>query len=208
MTRPGTVLRRIRRAVLARRRPLAAVAAGLAVAAALQANAAPPSPRVVVAVAGHDLPAAVRIEAGDLATRAFAPGSVPAGVVTAAQAVGRTTVGPVRSGEPLTDARLLGRSLLDGYPGAVAAPVRIGDPAAVALLRVGDRINLLAADPQGRDEARVLAYDAPVIVLPRRSSTGTDLVSGALVVVAVPPQTALALASAGVTSFLSLTISR
>lgn len=209
MTRPGTVLRRVRRAILARRRPLAALSAGLAVAAALQAHAAPPSPRVMVAVAARDLPAAARIEAGDLTTRAFAPGSVPAGVVTAAGAVGRTTVGPVRSGEPLTDARLLGRSLLAGYPGDVAAPVRIGDPAAVALLRVGDRIDLLAADPQGADEARVLADDVPVIALPRRSTdTGTDLVSGALVVVAVPPQTALTLAAAGVTSFLSLTISR
>jgi Flp pilus assembly protein CpaB len=208
MNRPRLVLRRVRRAILARRRPLAALSAGLAVAAALQANAAPPSPTVPVLVAAHDLPAAARVAARDLTTRPFPPGSVPAGVVTAAQAVGRTTVGPVRSGEPLTDARLLGRALLRGYPGAVAAPVRIGDPGAVALLRVGDRINLLAADPEGAAEAQVLAYDVPVVALPRQATVGTDLVSGALVVVAVPAETARALAAAGFSSFLSLTISR
>jgi Flp pilus assembly protein CpaB len=213
MTPPRLLARRIRRAVLARRRGLAAVSAGLAVAAAVQAHAPPPNPMVAVLVAAHDLPAAVRLQAGDLATRPFSPGSVPAGVVTAAAAVGRTTVGPVRAGEPLTDARLLGRSLLAGYPGAVAATVRIGDPAAVGLLRVGDRIDLLAADPDGTDPqgtgaARVLAEDVPVVALPRAVATGTDLVSGAPVVVAVPPETARLLAGAGVRSFLSLTVSR
>jgi Flp pilus assembly protein CpaB len=208
MTRLARLVRRTRRGVLARRRPIAALCAGLAVAAGLRANAAPPTPRTTLLVAAHDLPGAAALRPEDLSTRSFAPDSVPAGVLSSpAQALGRTTVGPVRAGEPLTDARLVGRSMLAGYPGTVATPVRIGDPAAVGLVRVGDRVDLLASDPQGAGEAALLAHDAPVIAIPRRT-TSTDLVSGALIVVAVPDTTARSLAAAGVTSFLSLTISR
>ncbi len=206
MSRPVRLLRRTRRALLARRRLVAALCAGLAVAAALQAQAAPPEPRTAVLVAAHDLAAGTRLDAADLTTRAFAPDTVPAGAVTTTGAQGRTTVGPVRAGEPITDARLLGRALLAGYPGAVAAPVRIADPAAAGLLRVGDRIDVLAADPQGSG-ARVVAHDVPVLVLPGRGNTGTDLVSGALVVVAAPPEVARDLAATGVSSVLSLTVS-
>ncbi len=208
MTRLGVTRRRIRRAVLARRRPLAALCAGLAVVAALQAHAAPAPVRTPVLVAAHDLPASVRLAADDLAVRPFLPDTVPDGLVTEADALGRTTVGPVRAGEPLTDARLLDGSLLDGYPGAVAAPVRIGDPAAARLLRVGDRVDLLAADPQGATTARVLAHGVPVLAVPGRPGAGTDLVSGALVVVAVPEQTAGLLAAAAATSLISVTLSR
>ena len=209
MTRLGLPLRRLRRAVLARRRPLAAACAGLAVLAAVQANAAPPPPRTSVLVAARDLGGGVVVRAADLTRRSFAPDSVPTGVLGSARdAVGRTTVTPVRAGEPLTDVRLLSRSLLAGYPGSVAAPVRIGDPGAAALLRVGDRVDVLAADPQGAGPAVVVAPDAPVIALPGRAAGGTDLVSGALVVVAVPAATARDLAGAGVTSFLSVTLNR
>lgn len=205
MTRPAALLRRTRRALLARRRLLAALCAGLAVAAALQAVAAPPQPRATVLVAAHDLAAGARLGADDLATRGFASGTAPAGTLTATQALGRTTVGPVRAGEPLTDVRVLGRPLLDALGDAVAAPVRIADPAAVSLLEVGDRIDVLAADPQGGG-ARVVVSDAPVLALPGRGASGTDLVSGALVVVAVPPEVARDLAAAGVDSVLSLTL--
>jgi Flp pilus assembly protein CpaB len=209
MTRLGPLLHRSRRAVLARRRPLAALCAGLAVLAGLQAHAAPPPPRTSVLVAAHDLPGGVVVRARDLTRRSFAPDSVPAGTLGGARAaVGRTTVAPLRAGEPLTDVRLLSGSLLAGYPGTVATPVRIGDPGAVALLRVGDRVDVLAADPQGSGPATVLAADAPVVALPRRATGGTDLVSGALVVLAVPAGTARDLAGAGVRSFLSVTISR
>ena len=56
--------------------------------------------------------------------------------------------GPVRAGEPLTDVRLVGASLAAAYPGAVAVPVRLPDAGMAALLRVGDRIDLVAADPR------------------------------------------------------------
>ena len=200
-------LRRLRRLVLARRRPLAAVCAALAVAVALQANAAPPPPRTWVLTAARDLAPGVTVSAEDLTAVAFDPASVPVGVLSRAEAVGRTTVGPVRAGEPLTDVRLLDDGLLARYPGAVVAPVRIGDAASVDLLRVGDRVTVLAADPQSRAPAETVAEAVPVVAVPRRGSDA-GLGSGALVVVAVDPQTARALAGAGVSAFLSIVLVR
>lgn len=204
-----STLRRLRRAVLARRRVLAAVFAALAVATALRANAAPPPPRVPVLVASHDVAAGTTLSAGDVTSVGFAPGSVPDGVVESrAAALGRTTVGPITAGEPLTEVRLLGAGLLERYPGTVAAPVRLGDRATVGLLRVGDRIDILAADPQGSGPAVVAAHDVPVIAIPPRRDARAGLSGGGLVLVAVPDQTARALAGYGVRTFLSAVIVR
>lgn len=203
--RPRPRRRRLRRAVLAHRRPLAAAAAGLAVLAGLQAGASPAPPTIDLLVAAHDLPAGAVVTAGDLTRAAFTPGSVPAGAVRSDQAaLGRTTTGPVRAGEPITDVRLLGGSLLEGHPGLVAAPVRIADAAAVSLLRVGDRVDVIAADPEGSDQAVVVAESATVVALPR--SAETALASGGLVVLAVTEQTARELAASAVSSYLSVVL--
>ena len=144
----------------------------------------------------------------DLQRTPYLPGSVPAGTLReAAAVVGRTTAGPVRAKEALTDASLVTASLLDGYPGLVAVPVRIGDPGAVRLLRVGDRVDLLAADPQGGSSARVVGSDVPVLSIPRAVEDSPGLTNGgALVVVGVPDASVGALAQAGVSSFLSVVL--
>lgn len=207
MSRLAVVYRRIRRTVLARRRLLAAVCAALAVAAGLQAAAGPPAPKTMVLTATHDLASGSVVRASDLRSTPFAPDTVPSGVLaSAADAVGRTTAAPVRVGEAITDVRLVSGSMLAGYPGLVAAPVRIGDPGAVDLLRVGDRIDLIAADPQGRAEARVIAADVPVISIPRQRETAPTTVQGGLIVVAISDRAAKDLATAGVSSYLSLVI--
>lgn len=208
VVRRPRLLTRLRRAVLARRRLVAAVCAALAVASALQANAAPPPTRLQVLTAAHDLPPGSTLTDDDLTTTAFAPGSVPSGAVSRQRALGRTTVGPVRAGEPLTDARLLDDRLLAAYPGAVVAPVRVGDAATVGLLRVGDRVDILAADPQDDAPAVTVAERVPVVGIPPRRGTDPAFASGALVVVAVDPATARALAGAAVSTFLSVVIVR
>ena len=193
--------------MLARRRPLAAVCAAVAVVATLQANAAPPPPRVPVLTAAHDLPAGAVLRPDDLTSTPFDPESVPDRVLRGvSQAVGRTTTTPVRAGEALTDARLLAASLLDGYPGLVAVPVRIGDPGAVRLLRVGDRVDLLAADPQGEQEARTVGRDVPVLAIPRAGDESPGLTNGALVVLGLADGEAATVAQAAVTSFLSVVL--
>jgi Flp pilus assembly protein CpaB len=196
--------------VLARRRILAAVLAGLAVLVAVRANAAPPPPTATVLTAARDLPAGALVGADDLTSAQFAPDSVPAGVLPRpAAAVGRTTTGPVRAGEPLTDVRLLAPDLLAGYPGLVAAPVRIGDPGTARLLRVGDRISLIAADPQGEAEPVEVARAVPVIALPRApSGPSAGLAGGALVVVAVSSEVARELAGHAIASFLTAVVVR
>ncbi|HEY0773750.1 MAG TPA: Flp pilus assembly protein CpaB [Nocardioidaceae bacterium] len=206
LTRPRPRRRgRLRRAVLARRRVLAAVAAGFAVVVGLQAAAPPPVATRTVLTAARDLPAGAVLDPGDLTRSAFLPGTVPAGALTeASEVVGRTTTGPVHAGEALTDVRLVSGSLLDGYPGRVAVPVRVADPGAVALLRVGDLVEVIAADPQGRSEAVVVASEAPVLAVPQ--ATEGALASGGLVVLAVTDETARALAAAAVSGYLSLAI--
>src|SRR4051794_23064350 len=100
------LLRPVRRAVLARRRLLAAALTAVAVASGIRAVAAPPAAAVPVRVAARDLPAGMVLAAGDLRTTGFAPASVPDGL--SVDAVGRTLAAPLRAGEPVTDVRLVG----------------------------------------------------------------------------------------------------
>ena len=209
MNRLAVLHRRFRRLILARRRLLAAVAAATAVAAGLQAAAGPPPSRAMVLTAARDIPGGTVVRAADLEPVPFDPATVPTGVLeSAGHAVGRTTAGPVRAGEPITDVRLLSGSLVAGYPGTVAVPLRVGDPGAVGLLRVGDRIDVVAADPQGAREPVVVAADVPVVALPRTRDTGLATAPGGLMVVAVPEQSAPEVAAAGVAAFLSVVIRR
>lgn len=204
---PFSRWRRLRRTVMARRRTLAALVAGLAVLAALQAAAPPPVATRSVLTASRDLPAGAVLRAGDVVDTAFLPESVPSGALSSvAEAVGRTTTGPVRAGEPLTDVRLVTGSLLDGYPGRVAVPVRVADPGAVELLAVGDLVDVISADPQGRGEAVVVAARAPVVAVPRAEEAA--LASGGLVVLAVSEETARALAASAVAGYVSVAITR
>ncbi len=77
--------------------------------------------------AARDIAAGTVVRPGDLTRTSVRPGVGPRRVLAgAAAASGRTTAGPLRAGEPITDVRLLTSSLLDGYPGlvAVAGPDR------------------------------------------------------------------------------------
>jgi Flp pilus assembly protein CpaB len=197
--------RRVRRAVLARRRLLAALLAGVAVAAGVQATAAPPPPAVAVLTAARDLPAGAVIGDDDLVAVGFAPGSVPSGA--ARNPVGRTLAAPVRRGEPVTDVRLVGPALTAGDPGLTAVPVRLPDAGMVALLEVGDRIDLIGTDPQSSG-ASVVASGVPVLAIPRPStdSSGTGP-SGGLVVVGVAPTEVTTLTDASVRLFLTFAFS-
>ncbi|MFI8514894.1 hypothetical protein ACIGHB_27590 [Streptomyces sp. NPDC085460] len=92
----------------------------------------------------------------------------------------------------------------------VSAPVRIADAEAVRLLRAGDRVDVIAAPlvnsapGDGGSAARVVARSARVAEVPQSGETRSD--GGALIVLAVPRATATALAGAGVTSQLAVTL--
>lgn len=200
----------VRRAVLRRRRLLSALCVAAAVLAGMRAVSPAPPPTESVLTAARDLPSGTVLDPGDLITRQLPEGSAPDGLATGDEVIGRTVAAPLRRGEPVTDFRLVGPSLLDGYPGLVAVPVRIPDAGAAALLEVGDRVDLLATDPSGSDPALVVAPGAQVVALPAedQGTSGFGGVSGRLVVVATSQGVSEELAAQAVRGFLSLALSR
>lgn len=218
MKLPGAV-RELRRAVGWHRRLLAAGLAAASVALAISALSPPPPAAVEVVTAGRDLPPGVVLTAADLATARLPPAVVPAGTLRpGAPLAGRVLATAIRRGEPLTDVRLVGRPLLAALAGdgLVAAPVRIADAASVTLLRPGDLLDVLTAGSPGgltadgspappAAAAATVATGVTVLTVP---SVGPDGVGGdgALVLLAVRPETATALARAAATSRLSYTL--
>lgn len=197
-------LRRLHRRVLLHRRPLAALTAAGAVLAALHATSPAPPETVSVWTAGRDLPGGTVLQQADLARTQFSLDTVPADVVEDPdEVIGRTLAAPMSRGEVLTGLRTVARGLLRGYPGRTAVPLRITDAAVVDLLRVGDRVSLVVADPDGRNTPRLLAVDVPVVAIPREDEDalagGTP---GRLLVAAVPTGSASEVAASAATSIL------
>ena len=195
-----------------RRRWLAAGLAGLAALLALRATSPPPPPTRPVVVAAHDLAAGRALSAGDLVVRRLPPEAVPSGAAsTTGRWAGRVLAGPVRSGEVLTDRRVVEPGLVAGYPGMVAVPVRVAEAGVLRLLRVGDEVDLVAAPVEGAGRAYVAAPAARVVAVPRAEQAGSapvdtvDAVGGGLVVVGVPADQALGLVAAASTRLLTVT---
>src|SRR5690606_1171995 len=151
----------------------------------------------------------------DLEPVTFPAELVPAGAVRAHDRPrGHVLAAPMRAGEPLTNARLLGPDLASAYgDDLVAAPVRIADPGSVQLLKVGDRVDVLAVPtafepasattPEATsDPAFAVAEAAPVIAIPEPDATGSF--DGALVVLAVSSEVAAELARWQVSARLSV----
>ena len=209
------ILRRLRRAVLARRRLLAALLAALAVLSAVRAAAEPAVPTGPVVVAARDLPGGTTVLRSDLRVEQLPVDARPGGSTSeVAPLTGRVLAAPLREGEPVTDVRVVAPGLLDGFPGLVAAPVRVTDPATVALLAPGDRVDVVAASPDS-GRAEVVVPDAHVAAVPQPSAQGGStggamdgMTAGGLVVLAVTEPQALALAGAAASSVLSVVLSR
>jgi pilus assembly protein CpaB len=115
---------------------------------------APGAPSTTIVVAARDIPAGQVLTAADLRTVDLPTAIAPSHAArSAATLLGRVAVGPMRRGEPVTDARIVGPGLTAGLAAdeAAAVPVRLADPETAALVRVGDRIDVLGApiDPDG-----------------------------------------------------------
>src|SRR5213080_623274 len=177
--------------------------------------------RVVVMAGGpRRLPAARDLSGGsplgsdDVRAVALPIGSVPSGALRSdAPVAGRLLAAPMRRGEPLTDVRLLGPSLLTALPepGLVAVPVRVADgSAAAALVHPGDVVDVLAVDDpvSGRDGGRPATVAAAVRVVAVPARVGSSGDGGGLVVVAVDRMQAASLAEASSGARLSLALRR
>ncbi|WP_144070103.1 SAF domain-containing protein [Nonomuraea indica] len=173
------------------RRTIAAVLAGAGV--LLGYSALRPTQGAPVLVAARDLSPGVLRPADLVAVPLDHP---PDGAIRSG-AVGRVLAGPMRRGEPLTDARLLHTLRLP--PGTVATPVRIADADAVRLISPGSTIGVLAAW-EGQ-AAQLVADDVTVVTIPP-----ADDDKGALIVLATTPAQAGTLTAAQAGGHLSITI--
>jgi Flp pilus assembly protein CpaB len=155
---------------------------------------------VPVLVAARDVPAGSTLSPDDVRIRDLPATYAPAGALPEpGAAVGRILTGSARTGEPLTDVRLVGREstlLATGDPNAVAVPVRLTDAAVADLLRPGSRVDVVG-DPG------VLANDAVVIAV--RPSEGVSA-KGRLVVVALPRSAAAKVAAASLAQPVTVTL--
>ncbi|WP_326825811.1 RcpC/CpaB family pilus assembly protein [Streptosporangium sp. NBC_01756] len=196
-------MRAFRRFLGRRHRVIAAVAAALATVCAL-IGLRPDTASVTVLAAARDLPSGA-LDAADMKAVALRPDTVPDGAVRPGTPVtGRVLTGPMRRGEPLTDTRLLGPSLLAAHgPGTVATPVRVADPETARLLSPGDVVDVLAASSTWEDAApaRTVAEDVIVLTTPDGEQD-----RGALIVLATTSDQAVKLASAQAGGHLSITI--
>lgn len=191
------------------RRKLAVVAAMGATAAGITA-ATPPAPQTVgVVVAARQLTGGQRVTAGDLTTRQLLRPAIPDDAVADPSAVlGRTLVAPLSRGSVLTTLSVIGDHPTVTH-GNVIAPVRISDAAVIGLLRVGDRVDIVAADPESGGGAHLIAEQVRVVTIPRSSDSGSSLAPDSgdpqtLVLVEVSTDQATALADAAAGSQLSI----
>lgn len=197
-TRPGWT-----RTVHARR-AVAAVLVVLAGVLALRGD--PSSASTDVVVAARDLAPGQVIAAEDLRTTTVGVRVVPDGAVTSVDAVaGRTTAGAVRTGETLTDVRVVGPSLAalaTGSTSATSVPVRLSDPDVAALLRPGDEVDVVVlGDDAG--EVRTLAEGAVVLAVQPEDERRTG--DGRLVVLGVPAPDAATVAAATLEAAVTVT---
>ncbi len=183
LSRPAALLGDVRRHVLRRRRLLAAALTAVAVGSALAATSDTPPSTVPVVVASRDLPAGEPLGADDLTTAEFAPGTAPDGL--ALDTGGRVLATPLTRGQPVTEVALVGPAMTGDRPDLRATPVRLPDAGAVALLRVGDEVDLVATDPQA-GETETVARSAVVLAVPAPDdATGPTGLPGRLVVLGV-----------------------
>lgn len=200
---------RLRIALWRSRLPATAVLVALAAGSALQVLRPEPAGTVTITVTARAVTAGSALVGADLATVAVPSAAAPVDARRSpAELVGSTVALALPAGTPVVPALLAGA--LHGPEGTVVAVVRLSDPALVALLSPGDRLDVLASGDLGAP-GTVLAHRA--LVLPQQTGTGTsadDLLCGgeqaATVVLAVDPDEVAALSGAAGTTSLTAVV--
>lgn len=127
-----------------------------------------PADTVAAFAAAADLPAGKTLEPGDVSRISVPPGLVPAGSPGSETAFqGKQLAAPLRQGQLLTDAQILGPGLLAGSPpGSAAVPLRMADPASIQLISPGQLVNVVLTGGNGNEqpgEGQILAEAVPVL---------------------------------------------
>lgn len=196
----------LRRFLGRRRRTLAAALLCAAAGTAVHQLTPPSAAMASVAVAARDLAGGATLSPGDLRLARLPAEAVPQGAESEpSQLAGQRLAGPVRTGEAITDARLVGPGLLAGTAADTAAvPVRVADPTSLQLLRPGQLVDIvLSADTGGGAGANTtLAAQVPVLWTGTPGATGSagpwlgSQDADGLLVVAARPEQALRVAGA------------
>jgi Flp pilus assembly protein CpaB len=197
----GTGIARRRRLRLLRR--CLALLLGVVAVLLLVGQLRPTIPATVpMVVASRPLPAGHVLRASDLrAVEQLAAAAAPTTSARIEPLLGARLALPIGPGEPLTTTHLATTGLSAPHgQGLVAVPVRVHERATARLVSPGDRIDVLLVRPApgSRDSpdlaqlaAEPVAEQAVVAVVPRQSAADT-----ALLILAVPADTAARLASA------------
>ena len=154
---------------LSRNRRLA-IALLLCAAAAISVHQLTPAPvhTVTGLAAARDLPAGSALAPADLAHVQVPPDMMAAGFLDQDnELAGKQLAAPLRKGQLLTDAQLLGPGLLAGTPpGSAAVPLRMADPSSIQLVSPGQLVNVVLTAANGFDQqapSEVLATAVPVL---------------------------------------------
>lgn len=207
---------------LARHRGIVvAVLAGLLVWSLTAALRPAPPELVPVLVAARDLAPGTTVLSSDLATVALPAAARPADAPGSAdELVGRQVVVPLLAGDAVLRRHLLTSDLLQGYgPDVVASPLRLADSSALAVLRPGDLVDVIAATSgaattSNASEAVVVARGVRVLLTSATASasSGGGLLAApsggdaSSLVLATTSAEALAIARAAVGSRLSVVL--
>ncbi len=160
---------------------------------------------VTALAASRDLPAGSALAAADLAHVQVPPGMLADGFLREeGAAAGKQLAAPLRKGQLLTDAQLLGPGLLTGSPpGSAAVPVRMADASSIQLVSPGQLVNVVLTAGNGFDQqepSEVLASGVPVLWTSTKGSQGGQWLgtheTDGLIVVAADAQQAARLAGA------------
>lgn len=174
-----------------------------AVFATIQAARPAPPPSVAVVQVTARVTAGAVLTAEQVSMRPVAARLLPEEALTSLDAaVGRTAVAGLTRGQILTAPLLLSPHQVSG-PGRVLMPLRLQDSTVVALLRVGDMIDVLATD-SGSGRTAVVASRARVVTLPPPVAERSSHDSDSLLLVEVDRPAANRLAQAAVQAQLSL----
>ncbi|MCF4119857.1 SAF domain-containing protein [Antribacter sp. KLBMP9083] len=198
-------LRRLRRLAWHWRYAAAALCCGLAATTTVQLLRPPPPPTVDVVVTARAVLAGAELTADDVVTRPVAESLVPEGAARSVSGVlGRVAAVGLPAGMPLLTGLVSDGVAASVPPGTVVVPVRLADAAVGGLLRPGDRVDLLTADPRAGEGPVYLARRALVLPVPAGRSAaapasgllgGGEAQDPGITLVAVPAADAAALSA-------------
>lgn len=196
-----------------RLRRIAALAlAGLGVALLLRGS--PGTKTTAVVVAAHDLAPGRVLITEDLTTVYRAADTVADGAFRdASQLAGHMLAGAARTGETITDVRILGPRLAAAASGTSdgrIVPIRLADAGIAELLREGDHVDVvgtLDSGPGTTAKPAVLARDAVVVLVssPKPGARGAAA-ADRILMVALPAQPAISVAASSLSAALTVVI--